>query len=564
VDPSSTLLFGEFRLDPVRGQLFRGRDVVPLPPKAFTLLQYMTANPGRLIPKRELLASVWPGVYVSDDVLKTTVRDLRKALNDDSHSPRFIETAHRRGYRFIGVLDASSAPAFAPAGASAGSSASARQADPGEQPRDLTVTALGAQGGPSASPIRYAHSGDVNIAYQVVGSGERDIVFVMGWVSHLEYFWNEPSFSRFLLRLAANARLILFDKRGTGRSDPVPVSAMPTLEQRLDDVRAVMEAAGSERAVLMGVSEGGPLCSLFAATYPSRTEALIMIGSYARRLRDTDYPWGPTVEERDRFCQTILEQWGGPVGLEERAPSRANDPAFRQWWASYLRMGASPGAAVALTKMNSAIDIRGVLPSIKVPTLVIHRTGDQLLRIEEGRYLASRVPGAEFVELPGADHLPFVGDQDAIVETVEKFLSHRRHRIHDDQLLASVLTIEADGPVPDACETEVRRLRGHLVVREGKSLVATFDGPGRAVGCASVLITLMAEFGVRARAGVHVGECNPAMAQGPVFEASRELAETAVPGAVHASRTVVDLVPGSGLLFEPVTTDDSVVWRVVR
>ena len=552
MEPSGTLQFGEFRLDPVRGQLFRGHDVVPLPPKAFALLQFMAARPGRLISKRELLANVWPGVYVGDDVLKTTIRDLRRALQDDSHAPRFIETAHRRGYRFIGGRDDSAA---------AGGSGST-----GDLPRELAPDAAGTTGAPQgAAAIRYAHSGDVNIAYQVVGSGPRDIVFVMGWVSHLEYFWREPSFARFLSRLAANARLILFDKRGTGRSDPVPVSAMPTLEQRLDDVRAVMEAAGSERAVLMGVSEGGPLCSLFAATYPSRTEALVMIGSYARRLRDDDYPWGPTAEERDRFCQTIIDEWGGPVGIEERAPSRAGDPAFRQWWASYLRMGASPGAAVALTKMNADIDVRGVLPSIKVPTLVIHRTGDQLLRIEEGRYLASHIPGAEFVELAGADHLPFVGDQDAVVDAIETFLSQRHDRTRDDRVLASVLTVFADDEaVPHDCDNEVRRLRGHLLVRSGNILVATFDGPGRAVGCASLLITLMAEFGVRARAGVHVGECNPAIAQGPVFDASRKLAETAMPGAVHASRTVVDLVPGSGLLFEPVTRDDSVVWRVVR
>lgn len=404
----------------------------------------------------------------------------------------------------------------------------------------------------------------MNIAYQVVGSGPRDIVFVMGWVSHLEYFWNEPSFARFLSRLASNARLILFDKRGTGRSDPVPISELPTLERRLDDVRAVMEAVGSERAVLMGVSEGGPLCSLFAATYPKRTEALVMIGSYARRLRDEDYPWGATPEERDQFCQTIIDEWGGPVGIQERAPSRANDPAFREWWASYLRMGASPGAAVALTRMNAEIDVRNVLPSIRVPTLVIHRAGDRCLRREEGRYLASQIPGAQFVELPGDDHLPFVGDQDAILQVVEQFLARPPAQASDNRLLASVLTITADDEVPIECEREVAKLRGALVARSGRSLVATFDGPGRAVGCASLLIAVMSEMGVRARAGVHVGECDPAIAGDPVFAMSRTLADTAVPGGVHASRTVVDLVPGSGLLFEPVLLSDSVIWRVVR
>ena len=412
--------------------------------------------------------------------------------------------------------------------------------------------------------MRYAHSQGVNIAYEVVGSGPRDIVFVMGWVSHLEYFWNEPSFAQFLLRLASHARLILFDKRGTGRSDPVPISQLPTLEQRLDDVRAVMEAAGSERAVLMGVSEGGPLCSLFAATYPARTEALVMIGSYARRLRDEDYPWGATPEERDQFCQTIIDEWGGPVGIEERAPSRANDPAFREWWASYLRMGASPGAAVALTRMNAAIDIRDVLPSIRVPTLVLHRSGDRCLKVEEGRFLASRIPGAQFIELPGDDHLPFVGDQDAILGAVEQFLARPPARTADNRLLASVLTVTADRDVPLACEREVATLRGSLVSRSRRSLVATFDGPGRAVGCASLLLASLFDEGISARAGVHVGECDPATAEGPVFEMSRALADAAVPGAVHASRTVVDLVPGSGLLFEPISLSDSVVWRVVR
>ncbi len=240
--------------------------------------------------------------------------------------------------------------------------------------------------------MRYARSGEVNIAYQVIGDGPLDLVFVMGWVSHLEYFWNEPSFARFLRRLASFGRLILFDKRGTGLSDAVPVAELPTLDERLDDLRAVMDAAGSSRAVLVGVSEGGPLCSLFAATYPEKTEALIMFGSYARRMRDADYPWGPTREERDAFLETIVREWGGPVGLDTRGPSRLDDPAFREWWASYLRMGASPGAAVALTRMNAEIDVRDLLPSIQVPTLVLHRTGDQCLKVEEGRYLASRIP----------------------------------------------------------------------------------------------------------------------------------------------------------------------------
>jgi pimeloyl-ACP methyl ester carboxylesterase len=383
------LSFAEFRLDPVSGHLYRRNDRVPLAPKSFALLQFLAGQAGRLVSKDELLGAVWPDVFVGEAVLKGTIRELRKALGDDSHEPRFIETAHRRGYRFIAhvtVLDAA------------------------------TTT-------PAAAPrVCYARSGQVNIAYQVVGSGPIDIVFVMGWVSHLEYFWNEPSFASFLTRLSSMSRLILFDKRGTGLSDPVPVSELPTLEQRMADVQAVMDAAGSRRAVLMGVSEGGPLCALFAATHPDSTTGLIMIGSYARRLRAPDYPWGPTSEERDQFCQTIIREWGGPVGIDERAPSRALDPDFREWWAAYLRMGASPGAAVALTRMNAGVDIRDILPSIRVPSLVIHRTGDRLLKIEEGRYLAEHIPGATLAELPGDDHLPFVGDQLSVLSAIDQFV----------------------------------------------------------------------------------------------------------------------------------------------
>jgi pimeloyl-ACP methyl ester carboxylesterase/DNA-binding winged helix-turn-helix (wHTH) protein len=383
------LAFAEFRLDPVSGHLYRRNEPVPLAPKAFALLQHLATQAGRLSSKEELLAAVWPGVFVGDAVLKGTIRELRKALGDDSHQPRFIETSHRRGYRFIAhvtVIDAGTAT-------------------PVEVPR-----------------VSYARSGSVNIAYQVVGNGPIDIVFVMGWVSHLEYFWNEPSFASFLTRLASMSRLILFDKRGTGLSDPVPISELPSLDQRIDDVQCVMDAVGSRRAVLMGVSEGGPLCAMFAARHPEQTAGLIMIGSYARRLRAPDYPWGPTAEERDQFCQSIIREWGGPVGIDDRAPSRAFDPEFRSWWAAYLRMGASPGAAVALTKMNAEVDIRAELPKIQVPSLVIHRTGDRVLKIEEGRYLAQHIPGAEMVELPGDDHLPFVGDQLSVLSAIGQFL----------------------------------------------------------------------------------------------------------------------------------------------
>jgi pimeloyl-ACP methyl ester carboxylesterase len=526
---SSSLTFADFRLDPVSGRLYRGSDAIPLTPKAFALLHHLVLNAGRLVGKRELLDTVWHDVFVGDGVLKTAVRDLRRALGDDSQVPRFIETAHRRGYRFIASVAVDASQVRLP----------------------TTASTL-------ALRVRYARSGDVNIAYQVVGDGPTDLVFVMGWVSHLEYFWNEPSFARFLSRLAAKTRLILFDKRGTGLSDPVPISGLPSLEQRLDDVRAVMEAAGSERAVLMGVSEGGPLCSLFAATYPERTAALVMIGSYARRLRDQDYPWGPTRAEHAAFCQSLIDEWGGPVGLGERAPSKLNDPAFRDWWASYLRMGASPGAAVALTRMNAEIDIRAVLPSIRVPTLVLHRSGDRCLKVDEGRYLASRIPGATFVELPGDDHLPFVGDQDSMLEEIEGFLTRTHARPSPERVLASVLTVrwderpreDVDAALWTRFDDELRSARGQRVALTSTRLVASFDGPGRAVRCGTRLLNAARQSGIAAAGGVHIGERVLSAERDSIVDISAQLAEAALPGEIYVSRPIMDLLPGSGIRFE--------------
>ena len=214
----------------------------------------------------------------------------------------------------------------------------------------------------------------------------------------------------------------------------------------MEDVHAVMDAVGSERAVLVGVSEGGPMCSLFAATYPERTAALVMIGTYAKRIRDDDYPWAPTNEQREAFFELMQRDWGEPVGIEERAPSMAGDRRFRDWWATYLRMGASPGAAVALTKMNAEIDVRGVLPSVRVPTLVIHRSGDLCLKVEEGRFVAAQIPGAKYVELGGIDHLPFVGDQDEILDEIEQFVTGVRFAGEYDRVLATVMHVQDHRP----------------------------------------------------------------------------------------------------------------------
>ncbi|MBL8814945.1 MAG: alpha/beta fold hydrolase [Planctomyces sp.] len=411
--------------------------------------------------------------------------------------------------------------------------------------------------------VHYATSDEVSIAYQVIGSGPLDLIFVMGWVSHLDWFWKEPSFARFLRRLGDSFRVILFDKRGTGLSDRVPNDQLPTLEQRMDDVRAVMEAAGSDRAVLCGVSEGGPLCSLFAATYPDRTAALIMIGAYARRLRDDDYPWGPTEVEHGQFLEQIRRGWGGPVGIETRAPSRSSDPLFRRWWCDYLRMGASPGAAVALTRMNARVDVRPVLGAIRVPTLVIHRTGDMCLRVDEGRYLASRISDARFVELSGADHLPFVGNQEEVLSAIEEFQQRMRSAVSVDRILATVLAVRsADGAMGSTeAEASLRRqiaeefssFRCTRTQQNGNSMLATFDGPVRAIRAALRIRDLVQRAGHSVQIGLTVGECwlRPDRVTGSAIDGASLIAEMAAPGIILASSTLRDLVPGSNIRFAP-------------
>jgi class 3 adenylate cyclase len=419
-----------------------------------------------------------------------------------------------------------------------------------------------------APETRYTRSGDVNIAYQVIGEGPLDLVYVMGWVTNLEAFWQEPSVARFFQRLAAFSRLILFDKRGTGLSDRVPINELPTLEQRMDDVRAVMDAAGSDRAALFGVSEGGPMCALFAATYPRRTSALVLYGSYAKRLRDPNYPWAPTAEERQRWYDLIERGWGGVVDIDTMAPNA--DRPFREWWARYLRMSASPGAALALGRMNAEIDIREVLPSIRVPTLILHRTGDRDMDVGGARYMTRRIAGARYVELPGDDHLPFVGDQDAILDEIEEFLTGDRHHAELDRILATVLFTDVVGSTERAAaigdkrwrdllesynqviREELERFRGREVDTAGDGFFATFDGPARAIRCACAMRSELARLGIEIRAGLHTGECELVgdKVRGISVHIGSRVASLATPGEVLVSSTVKDLVAGSGLEFK--------------
>ena len=276
----------------------------------------------------------------------------------------------------------------------------------------------------------FTRSGDLHIAYQVVGNGPRDLVYVAGWLSHIELAWEEPTLAAFLRRLASFSRLILFDKRGTGLSDRVPNDKLPTLEERMDDVRVVMDAVGSERAALFGISEGGPLSIVFSVTYPERTSALIAYGSYARWLRDDDYPWGRSPQQFADFLAGIERAWETGEWWIQHNPTALADERYRRWWARYLRAGASPGMATALVQMNAQIDVRDILPGVSVPTLVLHRTNERWFDVGNGRYLASRIPNARLVELPGVDHVPWVGDAEAVLKEIEGFLvgAHARRR----------------------------------------------------------------------------------------------------------------------------------------
>ncbi|HEY3217958.1 MAG TPA: alpha/beta fold hydrolase, partial [Candidatus Limnocylindria bacterium] len=369
----------------------------------------------------------------------------------------------------------------------------------------------------------YAKSGDVNVAFQVVGDGPFDLVYAPGWISNIELMWEEPSQAHFLNKLAGFSRLIAFDKRGTGLSDRVPPHQMPTLEERMDDIRAVMDAADSRRAAIFGVSESASMCLLFAATHPERTRALVTFGAFAKRLRSADYPWAPALEERLAWVESIERDWGKSGDFGTIAPSLAHDTRQMEWYSAYRRRSASPGAAHALALMNTYVDVRHVLPVIRVPTLILHRTDDLDAKVEEGRYIASRIPGAKFVELPGADHIPWVGDAETVVAEVQEFLTGSRPAPAPDRFLATVLFTDIVEGTRRAAELgdrawgellerhhglvreQLDRWRGTEVDTAGDGFFATFDGPGRAIRCALAVRDSVRGLGLEIRAGLHAG-----------------------------------------------------------
>jgi class 3 adenylate cyclase len=416
---------------------------------------------------------------------------------------------------------------------------------------------------------RYAKSGGIHIAYQVVGDGPFDLVLVPGAFSHVEVLWEEPSSAAFFRRLASFCRLILFDKRGTGLSDRVPDTAMPTLEERMEDVRAVLNAVDSRAAAVLGFSEGGPMSALFAATYPERTRALVLYGSFATWRKSAEHPWGLTPETVEAWLAVMDQQWGEGRSLDVVAPSAAGDERMRQWSGRLERLAGSPGAMMTLLRMNLDVDVRHVLSAIRVPSLVLHRTDDLLVEVGCGRYLGRCIPGAKYVELPGMDHLPFVGDVDEVVGEIEEFLTGAREPPALDRVLATVLFTDIVGSTERAAEMgdrrwlalldehhavvrrELIRFRGNEVKTTGDGFLATFDGPARAVRCARSIVERIRQLGLEVRTGLHTGECEMAGddVRGMAVHTAARVAAAASPGEVLVSSTVKDLVAGAGIAF---------------
>jgi pimeloyl-ACP methyl ester carboxylesterase len=433
-----------------------------------------------------------------------------------------------------------------------------------------------------APETRYSKTADgVHIAYQVVGDGPIDILFVLGWVTHIERMWEQPRIARFLERLASFSRVMLFDKRGVGLSDRVSEDRLPSLEVRMDDARAVMDAVGSERAVVLGHSEGGPMAALFAATYPERAIALILFGTSVCWNGAPDYPWSErygTPEEREAFYEERERRWGSKSYAAEYiaesfAPALADDGVTVTWLADYMRNAASPGAANAFARMNSAIDVRSALPAIHVPTLVLARDGDLDYEVAETKWIAEQIRGSRFVSFPGNEHYIFFGNQEDLLGEIQQFvMGVQREEADLDRMLATVMFTDIVSSTATAAElgdkgwrdlverhhglvrAMLGRYRGQEIDTAGDGFFATFDGPARAVRCAQAICHAVPDLGIQVRAGVHTGEVEMIAGKvgGIAVNVGARIASRADPSEVLVSHTVQGLVSGAGLLFEDV------------
>ncbi|MFP3900357.1 MAG: alpha/beta fold hydrolase [Acidimicrobiia bacterium] len=537
--------FGDREIDSGQFEVRSAGVPVPVEPQVLDVLVYLAERCDRVVTKEELLDEVWGDRFVSESTLTSRIKDARRAVGDDGRTQRVIRTVHGRGYRFVPELEELPGGGRTRAGA---------------RPAEVHQRAAG----PASTAVpttHYTRSGGYDIAYQVAGDGPPDIVLIPGFVSNLDLQWELPAMSGFFRRLAGLGRLIVFDKRGTGLSERVSSERLPTLEERMDDVRAVMDAAGSERATLFGISEGGPMSLLFAASHPDRVERLVLYGSF------THDPFGGDAES---LVGMIRESWGSGASCHVLAPSLSRDAGAADFLARFERLSANPEAASNLVRLAAEIDTRATLPAISAPTLVLHRDGDGIIAPDRGRLLAKRIEGARFVELAGVDHLPFV-DADQVLDEVERFLTGAATTVPSDRVLATMLFVDVVGSTETASrmgdaewrglldrmlavtDRELARFGGTRVNTTGDGLLATLDGPARAVRCGTSLRHALRQLGLDVRCGVHTSEVERRGGDiaGIGVHVGARVGSLAEPGELWVTRTVRDLTAGSGLEFEP-------------
>ena len=513
-------------LDAARFELRRDGRTVPMEPQTFDVLTYLVSHRDRVVPKEELMDAVWGGRFVTEAAVTSRIKQARRAMGDDGRGQRLIRTVHGRGYRFIAEVSVEAATGAEPV-------------IPSAADRDLTgVTA----------PVRYTLSDGLHIAYQVTGGGDDDIVLIPGSVSHLELDWADYRHAHFLGRLGSMGRLIRFDKRGTGMSDRP--EGLPDLETRMHVVLAVMDAVDSRRAVVCGYSEGGPMAILLAATHPERVSSLVLYGSYAKRTRAPGYPWAQTDEARRVYSEQLVEKWDWEADLLRRCPSA--DPPMQRWWAQRMRAAATPSTIRALMDMNSAVDVRDVLGAVRVPTLVLHRTGDAMFHVEEARYIADRIPSAKLQYLDGADHF-VAGNPDQILDPIEAFLETVRRPAVASLALAAVVAVAGEPGLIDDLVSAGGRIR---TTPSGRRVVL-FDGPATAVR--SGLASLRAGASI----GVSIAEVprDSASVDGPGVRHAERIADAAAPGELWVSAAAGVLLAGSGVQLLPAPSEDDVAGQ---
>jgi pimeloyl-ACP methyl ester carboxylesterase len=539
--------FGECRLDAAAYELHHGGRLVKIEPQVLDLLLMLVGNRERIVSRDEIVEQVWQGRAVSDAAVSSRIKSARQLIGDTGKDQEFIRTIHGRGFRFV-----------APVQAEPGPNGDGHSGQPGhrDRPGPAGQPPNGAETPLASRPVtKYAKSGDVHVACQIFGDGPAQLVLAPGFISQIDNYWDEPHFNRWLTVLGRHARVAMFDKRGTGLSDQVP--NLPGMDERMDDLRAAMDLAGFDKAAVMGISEGGSLASLFAATHPERVSGLILYGSFARFTS-----WFPNDDALQGLFDYVEASWGSGNSVGDFAPSMADDEAFRAWWGKFERLGATPRAVIDLMRMNREIDISEIVPSIAVPTLVVHRAQDTVIDVEAGRFLAANIPGAHYLELPGEDHVPWVGDNAAaIVDAVADFLSILPEQRVTERFLATVLALRPGGDgaasLPELLDGPMRlavaRNGGIMGAPRDGVLTARFNGPARALRAAGELVGLLRLSGRDARAGVHTGEVDLAQASagGITAAIASDAAARAGPGDVVATRTVKDLVAGSGMEFNP-------------